>query len=150
MDYEINTNTLALISQNEDNTKVLEDVSEYIVEKNAFEIVEHSCEYFGSTYEGRHSGTKNLIGVTHKAPIIIEEYYNIIFFPTSSPKNPECIWLSLNNILTYKVGSSLKTTLIEFKNGKKIEVPVSIGSLNNQILRATRLESVINSRKNKK
>ena len=35
----------------------------------------------------------------------------------------------------------------EFKNGKKIEVKCSVGSINNQILRASRLESVMRARK---
>lgn len=147
MDYEINKDTLALIGKEKNNTKVVETISEYIVDQEAFDIIEHSCEYFGSSYEGRHDGTKNLIGVTHKSPIIVEETQNIIFFPTTSPRMTNCTWISLNNVLTYKQGLNPKHTIIEFKNGKTLEVDVSVGSINNQILRASRLESVMRARK---
>lgn len=148
MNYEINKDTLLIMSKDKEKSRVIEKDTEYIVPKETFEVIEHSCEYFGSSYEGRHLGTKNLIGVTHKAPIIIEESNNIIFFPTTSPKLKECVWISLNNILSYKQGRNPKSTIIEFKNGKKIEVKVSVGSINNQILRASRLDSLIRDRKN--
>lgn len=148
MNYEINKDTLLLMSKENDKTRIIEKNTEYIVPHETFEVIEHSCEYFGSTYEGRHIGTKNLLGITHKSPIIVEESNNIIFFPTTSPRLKECVWISLNNILSYKQGKTPKSTIIEFKNGKKIEVKVSVGSINNQILRASRLDSIIRDRKN--
>lgn len=150
MEYEINRDTLALIASPAEKTQVVENLNEYTLSKSTFSVIEHSCEYFGSSYLGRHSGTKNLIGVTHKSPIIIEETNNIIFFPTTSPRLKECTWISLNNILTYKATQDGRNTVIKFKNGKEIIVKVSVGSINNQILRASRLESVIRSRKKEK
>jgi len=147
VEYEINRDTLAIVSKDINNSKILESTDEYIINKNTFTVIEHSCEYFGSSYNGRHDGTKNLIGITHKSPIIIEESNNIIFFPTTSPRLKDCTWISLNNVLSYKSASNSKNTIIEFKNGKTIEVPVSVGSINNQILRASRLETVIRERR---
>ena len=43
-----------------------------------------------------------------------------------------------------------KTSEILFKNGDKVEFDVSIGSLTNQILRATRLKFILEERINKK
>ena len=147
MDYEINKDTLLIMSKDKEKSRVIEKNAEYIIPKETIEVIEHSCEYFGSTYEGRHLGTKNLIGVTHKSPIIIEESNNIIFFPTTSPRLKVCFWLSLINILSYRQGRTAKSTIIEFKNGKKIEIKVSVGSINNQILRASRLDSILSARK---
>ena len=65
-------------------------------------IIKRSCEYFGSSYNGRHEGTKKLIGISHKAPIIIEESKNLIYFPTSSPRLLDCVWIGLNNIKDYE------------------------------------------------
>ena len=107
--------------------------------------MEHSCEYFGSSYEGRKEGTKKLLGITHKSPIIIEESRKIIFFPTSSPENQDCIWINLEKIdKYYKVDH--KKSVIKFKNGELMEFDISIGSLTNQILRATRLKYVLEER----
>ena len=93
LDYEINTNTLALINEKE-KTKVYEVDSTFYVDKSANRIMEDSCEYFGSSLAGRQKGTFNLIGVSHKSPIIVEETKEIIFFPTISPRQKNCNWIS--------------------------------------------------------
>lgn len=146
MDYEINANTLAIMSLNENTCKVIEDMDMFLLNCNSFQVIERSCEYFGSTLEGRKIGTKNLIGVTHKQPIIIEESTNIIFFPLISPNNPLCTWISFNNILKYEKGKDSKKSIIYFKNGQQLEVPISIGSLTNQIFRSSRLQVVLTER----
>ena len=78
-------------------------------------------------------------------PIIIEESKEIIFFPTSSPRLYECCWVSLKNIDKYQ--KLEKNALVLFNNGYLLELDISYGSLDNQILRATRLESVLRMRK---
>ena len=143
--YEINKSTLAVVPIDENTSRVLEETTEYIVNKPSFEIIEDSCMYFGSTYQGRYDGTKKLLGMSYKLPIIIEESRNIIFFPTSSPRTKECIWVSLTHLDNYLIDKN--NTYISFKNGYKLKANVSIFALENQILRASRLESVLRSRK---
>ena len=143
--YEINKYTIALIPISTNETKVIEEDNVYIISKSTTEIVKDSCEYFGSSFEGRKEGTKNLVGITYKAPIIIEESRNIIFFPTSSPRFENCTWISLNHVNDYI--NNQGNGLIKFKNGISIELTTSFGSLENQVLRATRLESVLRRRK---
>ncbi len=147
MEYEINNNTLYICALEGKKTKIYESDAEYEVNISASKVIEHSCEYFGSTMEGRQLGTKSLIGVTHKSPIFIEESSNIIFFPLNSPRNEMCSWVSFNNVLSYKQGKNQKTTIIRFKNGKELEVFASIGTITNQILRSSRLQVVLNDRK---
>ena len=146
-EYEINEDTLAIIPI-KNKTKVYEKYETFIVDKPVNKIMEDSCEYFGSSLEGRQKGTANLIGVTHKAPIIIEETKELIFFPTTSPRLPKCAWISLQNIENhYRYHNKI---FVMFKNNKKIEFDISYGVLDNQILRATRLESILRQRKRKK
>lgn len=144
--YEINTGTLAIIPIDENTTKIIEFDNEYVVNKSCFEIISDSCNYYGSTYQGRYEGTKNMIGMSYKLPIIIEESRNIIFFPTTSPKLLTCAWVSLNNLKTYFKAN--KGSNIIFKNNSTVTLDMSIFSLESQILRASRLESVLQSRKN--
>ena len=146
-EYEINEDTLALISLN-DKTKVFETDKTFLVNKEISTIMEDSCEYFGSSLSGRQKGTEKLIGVSYKAPIIVEESKNIIFFPTSSPRSKDCNWISLNNLERYYTKN--KKIVIEFKNKQKIMLNMSFGIIDNQILRATRLEAVLRGRKNEK
>lgn len=144
MDYEINRDTQVLLPL-ENETKIIETENEYIINNTVFNVIEHSCEYFGSTYEGRKIGTKNLLGITHKSPIIIEESNKIIFFPTTSPERNDCIWLNLSQIASYKKVNN-DSSLITFQNGDTLEINISISSLTNQILRATRLKYVLEER----
>ena len=145
--YEINLNTLALIPINEKKTKIVEKDDEFVVDNAIGKIMEESCEFFGSSLVGRQKGTSKLIGITHKAPIIIEETKEIIFFPTSSPRLSSCCWISLNNLENYYPKN--KKVILEFKNQKRLNLNLSYGIVDNQILRATRLESVIRKRKTK-
>lgn len=149
MDYEINKDTLAIMSKSDEECKVLESDIEYNISMPSFSVIERSCEYFGSTYEGRYIGTKNISGITHKSPIIIEDTNKIIFFPTTSPNRNDCVWISLNNILTYEKGPKKGTSRVKFKNGNIIDLNVSIGSLTNQIMRSSRLKYLLEERQEK-
>lgn len=139
--YEINSKTLAIIPMKNNISKVIEENNIFYINKNPISIIDHSCKYFGSSYEGRHIGTVNMIGKSYKTPILIEETHNIIFFPTLSSKSKECYWISLNNIEKYKV-DNINSTVI-FKNGYKLNLNISYGSLENQILRSTLLDSIV-------
>ena len=144
MNYEVNCNTLALIPISNNETKIIENNNTFNIKQSVFDIIKYSCEFFGSTYIGRKEGTKLLIGVTHKSPIIIEESKGIIFFPTKSPRLGDCTWISLNNIKKYVRNN--KKTIIYFNNNKNIKIDISYGSFDNQFLRATKLEYVLRKR----
>ena len=143
--YEINKDTVALIPKDNKQTIVYEVDKSFIVDKKPLEIVEESCEYFGSSFEGRQIGTSKLIGYTHKVPVIIEDSFDLIFFPTLSPKNNDCSWLSYSHI--FKPDKFKDKTIVELKNGKKILVDVSSSIIDNQLYRCSRLKDVLQLRK---
>lgn len=145
VDYEINDKTFAILPLNKRSCKIIENNKTYVVNKSVKKIMEDSCEYFGSSLEGRQRGTTKLTGITHKVPIIVEESKEIIFFPTSSPRLEDCSWISLNNILRYFQEENY--LIVEFKNKIRIKLDISYGIFDNQVLRSTRLESAIRNRK---
>lgn len=145
MNYEINENTLAVISLENGRTKVIEKNNEYYLNEKAYKIMDYSCQYFGSSYEGRVKGSKNLLQAEYKLPILVEESRGIIFFPTTSPRTNDCSWISLKHIK--QINEKEYNSEIEFKNGKKVQLNISYNSLTNQLLRSSRLESVFNERK---
>ena len=149
MDYEVNYSTQVILPIEGTKSKVIESDNEYVVNQTVQEVLEHSCEYFGSSYEGRKEGTRKMLGITHKSPIIVEESQKMIFFPTTSPERMDCIWINLEKIERYYKVDNKKSAII-FKNGDKLEFDVSFGSLSNQILRATRLKFVLDERTSKK
>ena len=144
-EYEVNSETLAIVAKDDKSSYVYENDDFFEVEKSTNRIMEDSCQYFGSSMSGRQLGSKNLTGITHKVPIIIEESSDMIFFPTNSPRLGNCSWIALNNIKYYE--KKEKQSIITFNNGTKLILDISYGVLNNQILRSSRLQSKLIERK---
>lgn len=145
MDYEITFDTQVILPVENNSSRIIENNESYVINVPPMQVLEHSCEYFGSSFNGRKEGTKKLFGITHKSPIIVEESRKIIFFPTTSPDRIDCVWINLEKVNKYYKSSS-KKSIIEFKNGDIIEFDVSIGSLTNQIMRASRLKYILEER----
>ena len=143
--YEINKDTVALVPKDENKTMVYEVDNSFVVDKTPLKIMEESCEYFGSSLEGRQIGTASLIGYTHKVPVIVEETFDLIFFPTLSPKNEECTWLSYAHI--FKPDKFKNKTILNLKNGKNILIDISSSTIDNQLYRCSRLQEVLKMRK---
>ena len=143
--YEINKSTLAIIPIDQNSSKIYEEEDNFVIKKSVSNIINSSCKYFGSSYNGRYEGSKDLLGMSYKLPIIIEETQEIIFFPTSSPRFNNCSWISLKKINNYEKNKTGVT--INFKNGLNLEFYLSIFSLENQIFRALRLENILKDRK---
>lgn len=145
--YEINKRTLLIIPESENMTHIYEEDDEFLVPLSPFEIIDNSCKFFGSSYDGRFSGTKALVGYSYKSPIIIEDSNRIIFFPTTSPRLKECAWINFNNINSYLKKDNESELIL--KNNRRVIVNISYSSLENQILRASKLWCALekNSRK---
>lgn len=146
--YEVNEETLAVIGLDKAKTRVVEIDKEYIIEDSAYEVMDYSCQYFGSSYVGRVDGSRTMLGANYKLPIIVEESSDLIFFPISSPDNPKCMWISLQWV--EDVYEENGKTFILLKNGKKIESTASKSSIKNQIMRSSRLNLILNDRKKRK
>lgn len=146
-EYEISEKTLAIIPIDNERSKIMEENGDFIINKTPIKIIDDSCRFFGSSYEGRFIGTKAMTGISHKSPIIIEESRKIIFFPTNSPRLEKCMWISFNNISDYEGDG--KDSIIKFSCGKYLNLHYSYNIIDNQILRSTRLESVLTKRQNK-
>ena len=144
MNYEINEGTLAVMPDTNDSrkSKILEDRKEYIVDTKPYEVMDYSCKYFGSSYEGRKEGTKAVLDINYKVPIIVENSMNLIFFPTNSPNSDDCMWISLKNIKNI-MDYDFNSTKIIFNNDVEITIPISKRTIENQIFRASRLDLIM-------
>jgi competence protein ComK len=122
----------------------IETEREIIVPKKPLDLVNRSCNYFGSSFKGRKEGTRELMGITHKPPIIVDPVNEIFLFPTASPTNEVCAWLSHSHILRhYTLGTM---TYVEFRNQKRICIDISKGSFENQLYHTAQLRTIITSR----
>ena len=139
--YEIHEDTYAIIAKKKGMTKVIEKSREYDVSKEAYEVMDENCKYYGSSYKGRMEAAKELLKCSYKLPIIVEESNGLIFFPIKSTFLKDCCWINLNSIKN--IEKVHDKTEITFKNDKKIVFDISKLSLENQIYRSSKLESII-------
>ena len=144
--YEINAATLCIIPIDKEKSYVYEYDKKFIVNMPIFKIIERSCLFFGSTYDGRRQSSCFILNTMHKVPIIIEETRELVFFPTNSPGNKKCMWISYNNLeCVDKINSDY--SMLSFKNDNKIKVAVSYFILTNQLIRCKKLKVELKNRK---
>ena len=142
--YEINKETYAVLPSKKGRTKIIEKNNVYYFDIKPYEVIDENCKYYGSSYNGRMEAGKKILDCSYKIPIIVEETEKIIFFPTKSLLLKDCGWI--NGKAIKKIEDLGKKSKILFNNGKEIIVTVSKESLNNQIYRSSRLESIIAER----
>ena len=109
--------------------------------------MEDSCKYFGSTYEGRKDGAREMLGAEYKVPIVIEDSSNLIVFPTTSPLSEDCVWISLKRVEKIEKIDTNNTKII-FDNKTEIIVDSSYRTIENQLSRASRLDLILRNHKN--
>ncbi len=148
MKYEINDETLAILPFDKNKTRVIEKNDEYIINDTPYEVMEHSCNYFGSSFDGRVVGSKSILGSVYKIPVIVEETQKLIFFPTEALASENVGWISYKNIRN--VEKHNKKSKIVFNNGDSVIVDCPYFSVKNQIFRCNMLESISNNRKSNK
>lgn len=148
MKYEISKGTLAIVPNERDTSLVYEDDERYIINQKPFSIMEESCKYFGSTYRGRKDSARSILGAEYKVPIIVNDTDNLIVFPTTSPQAEDCVWLALKRIKIFRKIDANNTKII-FDNDRELIVPCSYRTIENQVSRASRLDLIMRSRKNR-
>lgn len=146
--YEINDETLAILPFDKNKTRVIEKNDEYIIDDTPYEVMEHSCSYFGSSFNGRVAGSKSILGSVYKIPVIVEETQKLIFFPTEALASENVAWISYKNIRNIEKHN--KKSKIVFNNGDSVIINCPYFSVKNQVFRCNMLEAIFNNRKNGK
>lgn len=139
-EYEINENTYAVISEN-NKTKIIEKNRVVIVDCDAYTVMDDNCKYYGSSYLGRLQAGKIILNCSYKIPILVEESNALVLFPIKSSLDKDCTWLNPNGI--DNIEQTGDKSIVTFKNGKKKKFDVSKFSLENQIYKSNKLESII-------
>ncbi|WP_246938688.1 competence protein ComK [Bacillus pinisoli] len=147
-EYEISPYTMAILPEVTDkgvHSIVKEMDREYMVTMKPIDIIDRSCHFFGSSLKGRREATKFIMGITHKAPIVIDPTNYIYFFPTSSPNRQQCSWISHSFVQSIQT-TKYDETLLTFSNKEEIVLPISKGSIENQLYRTAQLRTTLSSR----
>lgn len=146
--HEITPHTLAVLAASSPDGKrarMLEEKDEIFIEHSPSKIVDYACKFFGSSLKGRQEGTADVCGVTHKAPIAVNPSTGMYFFPTASPSNPACSWIAHSHI-DHIHSAMPNSTRVIFKNGVEIVLPVSHGSILNQVQRTAQFRYLLDHR----
>ena len=142
--YEVSDETYAVIGKNGGRSKIIESYNEYDIEKDAYSVMDESCEYYGSSYKGRLKASRKILDCSYKLPIVVEESSFLIFFPTKSSLEEDCIFINSSKVK--KIEKVDNNTKFIFENNKELIVPASKLSMDNQIMRSTKLESLLRKR----
>lgn len=126
-------------------SEIFEVEDEFLSPFKPLDIIRNSCEYYGSDYEGRRNGTKQLVGYAHKIPIAIDPTNRIFFFPTTSPSRQECIWISHEHVKDYERVNPQETVIL-FNNNQSYKFPVSCSSIISQLERTAYLRTKLMQR----
>ncbi|MDG5473434.1 competence protein ComK [Jeotgalibacillus sp. ET6] len=140
--YIIHTHTMLLepwIEGKEKKTIIYEKNAEPIIaEKQPQEIIQSSCLYFLSSYEGRKLSTKSLTNIRHKPPIVIDPVTGVYFYSTHSDTNPHNHWVSLKHTHDQQACQGNYTKVL-FIDGSERNLPVSYQSFVQQYYKASHL-----------
>lgn len=137
--YKINEETVALIQNKTGyfNTKIIQGKRDFPSKHTAEKILEYSCDQYGSSYLGRMDYAKSILKNNTKLPIPVFPEKGVFFFPTTSPRNAACVWISYYHIKDYKRNGSF--TRVYFYNGIVKIINVSFYQFDSQMNRMSRV-----------
>lgn len=149
-EFEINPYTMAIVGERSNKnspafSRILEVESEFLVKMNPTMLMDRSCKYFGSSLKGRQEGTKEITGITYKAPVAVDPLNEIYMFPTISPYKDTCTWISHSYILNFFSVGREKTEVF-FTNHHSIILDISKGSFENQLNRTAQFRYILSNR----
>lgn len=130
-------------TENEKNILVVEKKKNIIIEMDSFKFLKRNCSYYGHSYNLQRQFIIDNFNYYIKTPIVVSEFNMIIFFPTTSPKSKECIWISYNNVERYIKEDNY--TKIYFKGGKILNISTPYSTIDYQITKCIKIEKFLNS-----
>ena len=72
INYEINEDTYAVISESIGKTKIIEKDYDITIDDDAYKVMDDSCKYYGSSYVGRIEAAKSILNCSYKLPILVK------------------------------------------------------------------------------
>jgi len=104
-----------------------------IIGKKPFDIVRHSCSFYGSSFQHTVQLSRDAIGNYLKLPILIAHDFGnpCILIPILSPKSDLNIWFSFRAIESFYPCE--EGCVVVLTNGQKVTVPSSPQTISRQV-----------------
>nr|WP_039808387.1 competence protein ComK [Jeotgalibacillus malaysiensis] len=110
----------------------------FSVDMKPMEIMEYSCLYYFSSYEGRKTSSRFLTSFSHKPPIVVDPMSNVYFFSTHSDSNKKNYWIALNHVVSIEKNDKFSNeTTITLSGDQSITLPISRRATHLQYLKAS-------------
>lgn len=88
-------------------------------------LIAEWCLVNGSSIEGRRESFRYFTGAVQKIPVLVSEKPLILLMPVLSPeRNPDCLWISYNEILKVKALDDWHMNIL-FTDGTAVTAEVS-------------------------
>ncbi|WLD94752.1 competence protein ComK [Alkalihalobacillus sp. AL-G] len=101
-EYLINADTMVILPHFDQHGNLYSVVCEvgrrFYVKQKPWEIINNSCLFNGSSFQGRVEGAIHITKYNRMVPIMICNRQGIYFFPTQSSKSETCIWFAHDHI----------------------------------------------------
>jgi len=144
VDYEITSSTIMLECCGENSTRVFEFDRDFIVDDSLYNIISNSCEFYGSSFNGRSEASKKILCTNIKVPIVVEDLKKILFFPIRATYTSGNRWISFNNLdRIEKVKKNGSVTRLHFCNGISYDVEISYEIIQRQLFNCLKLEKTL-------
>lgn len=103
-------------------------------------FVEYCCRYYGTSIINNREICKMILSDSQNLPIFFSHRNDLIFLPTKSIHNPNCVLVNSNRIHSLKTIDS-KTCRIYFCDDTYTDLNCSKVTLSNQMARAMQIRS---------
>jgi competence protein ComK len=123
-------------------TMVVETGKTFRVNGTAERILSNSLKKMGTTLRGELDITREKLGNLKMCPIKLNSQSGLYFFPSKSPKRPDCVWFSLFHVKGAVAFGKNKTKVYMSHNHSFI-VDCTLSSFNNKLRRSQELRRKI-------
>lgn len=137
--YIIHRKTQAIMHETKGiyKSKIIEENNVIYSKYSPIEILYENCEDYGASLQGRFDIAKKILGSKTKLPLPVFPFSGLYFFPTTSMKNDECIWISYYHI--QDLGKVKNQVYIRLRDKTILQVKTSLNQLDRQRKRTSQV-----------
>ncbi|QSS99814.1 competence protein ComK [Pontibacillus sp. ALD_SL1] len=134
-DYIINANTMGVFSNLHPThlSKILEPNRVIYCTKTPKQIISESCLTGGSTFVGRQLAMEKILQTKSKLPIPVNPSEGTFMFPTMSPRNMYCGWISFYHVKQYEENKGEGGSKVVFTDESIMDIATSGYSIKRQM-----------------
>ncbi|KIL46704.1 hypothetical protein KP77_28310 [Jeotgalibacillus alimentarius] len=138
VDYEINSSTMAIRCARhlEYQSMIMEPDRTCYSAHTPLKLINQACLDKGSSYSGRLESARHKLCIYNKIPVLVDQFEEIILFPTHSPSHIDNTWISIDHYKKILPHSEKGKAIVQFINGERLTVNCSVSTFQRQYQRA--------------